>query len=97
MVLLSAARPGGGAGGGAGAGAGAGVGAGAGSGTGAGGQAGAAALDSARLHRLALVARMARCRGRFPISVILYRGRHICRSVACFISYDSTCHLVLCL
>ncbi|KAF0288097.1 Myotubularin-related protein 14 [Amphibalanus amphitrite] len=39
-----------------------------------------AAIDSARLHRLALVARMARCRGRFPISVILYRGRHICRS-----------------
>ena len=39
----------------------------------------AAAIDSARLHRLALVARMARCRGRFPIGVILYRGRHICR------------------
>ena len=51
MVLLSAARAGG----------------------------GGPAVDSARLHRLALVARMARCRGRFPVSVILYRGRHICR------------------
>ena len=37
------------------------------------------AVDAARLHRLAQVARMARCRGRFPVSVILYRGRHICR------------------
>lgn len=41
---------------------------------------GAVATDVTRLRRLAMVARMGRCRGRFPISVILYRGRHVCRS-----------------
>lgn len=36
--------------------------------------------DATRLRDLFLKSRFARCRARFPLPVILYRGKHICRS-----------------
>ncbi|PNF34451.1 hypothetical protein B7P43_G11254 [Cryptotermes secundus] len=36
--------------------------------------------DPTRLRDLFLKSRFARCRARFPLPVILYRGKHICRS-----------------
>ncbi|XP_058451597.1 myotubularin-related protein 14 isoform X2 [Malaya genurostris] len=37
-------------------------------------------LDAQRLRYLILRARLARCRARFPLPVILYKGKFICRS-----------------
>ncbi|EAT46432.1 AAEL002370-PA [Aedes aegypti] len=37
-------------------------------------------LDAQRLRYLILRARLARCRARFPLPVILYNGKYICRS-----------------
>ncbi|XP_069693160.1 phosphatidylinositol-3,5-bisphosphate 3-phosphatase MTMR14 isoform X2 [Periplaneta americana] len=36
--------------------------------------------DPSRLRELFMRSRFARCRARFPLPVILYRGKHICRS-----------------
>ncbi|XP_066997241.1 myotubularin-related protein 14 isoform X2 [Anabrus simplex] len=36
--------------------------------------------DTGKLRELFIKARFARCRARFPLPVILYRGKHICRS-----------------
>lgn len=38
------------------------------------------AIDATRLHELCRQARAARCRTRFPVPVIIYRGNYICRS-----------------
>lgn len=35
--------------------------------------------ESTRLRDLISKARLARCRARFPLPVILYQGKHICR------------------
>nr|XP_029721660.1 myotubularin-related protein 14-like isoform X2 [Aedes albopictus] len=37
-------------------------------------------LDAQRLRNLILKARRARCRARFPLPVILYNGKYVCRS-----------------
>ncbi|XP_058815709.1 myotubularin-related protein 14-like isoform X3 [Topomyia yanbarensis] len=37
-------------------------------------------IDAQRLRYLILRARLARCRARFPLPVILYKGKYICRS-----------------
>lgn len=37
-------------------------------------------LDAQRLRYLILRARLARCRARFPLPVILYNGKYVCRS-----------------
>lgn len=37
-------------------------------------------LDGQRLRYLILRARLARCRARFPLPVILYNGKYVCRS-----------------
>lgn len=38
------------------------------------------AIDATRLRELCQQARAARCRTRFPVPVIIYRGNYICRS-----------------
>lgn len=37
--------------------------------------------ESAKLRDLISKARLARCRARFPLPVILYQGKHICRYI----------------
>lgn len=44
------------------------------------GKVGAKKLDATKLKDLMCKARVARCRARFPIPVILYRNKYICRS-----------------
>lgn len=36
-------------------------------------------LDPSKMKEMIAKARFARCRSRFPASVILYKGKHICR------------------